>query len=91
MMLILVYDNKSHFLHLIKNGNRETKVPWYLFWDFKLKFNLKNNFEKMRNYEEVIEVYNQNFVIQKKKEYKDLFKKGDLTLDDDQQTCNYYR
>lgn len=83
----LIYDDKSHFLHLVKNGNRETKVPWYLFWDFKLKFNLKNNFEKLRNYEGDIEVYNQNFVIQKKKEYKDLFKKGDLTLDEDQQTA----
>lgn len=83
----LIYDDKSNFLHLVKNGNKETKVPWYLFWDFKLKSNLKNNFEKLRKYEESIEVYNQNFVMQKKKEYKDLFKKGDLTLDDDQQTA----
>ncbi len=83
----LIYEDKSNFLHLVKKGNKETKVPWYLFWDFKLKSNLKNNFEKLRAYEGRIEIYNQNFVIQKKKEYKDLFKKGDLTLDDDQQTA----
>src|SRR3989344_7965650 len=83
----LIYDDKSTFLHLIKNGNKETKVPWYLFWDFKLKSNLKNNLEKLQEYNGMIEVYNQNFVIQKKKEYKDLFKKGDLILDDDQQTA----
>ena len=83
----LIYGDKSNFLHLVKNGNKETKVPWYLFWDFKLKSNLKNNFEKLRTYEGGIEIYNQNFVMQKKKEYKDLFKKGDLTLDDDQQTA----
>lgn len=83
----LIYDDKFNFLHLVKNGNKETKVPWYLFWDFKLKSNLKDNFEKLRKYEGSIEVYNQNFVIQKKKEYKDLFKKGDLTLDDDQQSA----
>lgn len=83
----LIYEYKSNFLNLIKKGNRETKIPWYLFWDFKLKSNLKNNFEKLRAYEDDIENYNQNFVIQKKKEYKDLFKKGELTLDDDQQTA----
>ena len=81
----LIYQDKSDFLHLVKNGNKETKVPWYLFWDFKLKSNLKANLDKLRNYEGKIEIYNQNFVIQKKTEYKNLFKKGDLTLDDDQQ------
>lgn len=83
----LIYEDKSNLLHLVKKGNKETKVPWYLFWDFKLKSNLKNNFEKLREYEDIINNYTRNFVIQKKKEYKDLFKNGDLTLDDDQQTA----
>lgn len=83
----LIYENKSNLLHLVKNGNKETKVPWYLFWDFKLKSNLKTNLEKLQEYLGKIEIYNQNFIIQKKKEYKALFKKGDLTLDDDQQTA----
>ncbi len=83
----LIYGDKSNFFQLIKNGNRETKVPWYLFWDLKLKSNIKSNFEQLWKYESVISTYNQNFVIQKKKEYKYLFKKGTLTLDDDQQTA----
>jgi DNA helicase-4 len=83
----LTYDNKSNFLQLIKNGNNHIKFPWYLFWDFKLKFNLKKNLEKLQDYLGKIEIYNQNFITQKKKEYKELFKKGDLTLDEDQQTA----
>jgi DNA helicase IV len=83
----LIYDDKSNFLHLVTNGNKETKVPWYLFWDFKLKSNLKTNLEKLQDYLGKIEIYNQNFIMQKKTEYKDLFKKGDLILDNDQQTA----
>jgi len=83
----LIYDDKSNFLHLVKNGNQETKVPWYLFWDFKLKSGLKANLERLQDYEGKIQIYNQNFVILKKNEYKELFKKGDLTLDDDQQSA----
>lgn len=83
----LIYEDKFNFLHIVKNGNKETKVPWYLFWDFKLKSNLKENFKKLQVYKDEIESYNKNFVIQKKKEYKDLFKKGNLTLDDNQQTA----
>lgn len=83
----LIYGDKSSFLYLVKNGNKETKVPWYLFRDFRLKSNLKENLEKLQEYEGKIGIYNQNFVIQKKKEYKVLFKKRDLTLDDDQQTA----
>ena len=83
----LIYDDKSNFLHIIKSGIKEVKVPWYLFWDLKLKSNLKKNFEKLRNYEDIIKSYNENFITRKKKEYKYLFKKGNLTLDDDQQTA----
>jgi len=83
----LIYDDKSNFLHLVKKGNKDTKVPWYLFWDIKLKSRLKHNLNKLREYEGKISIYNQNFVITKKNEYKHLFKKGNLVLDDDQQTA----
>lgn len=83
----LIYDDKSAFLNLVKKGEKETNIPWYLFWDFKLKSNLQSNFTKLKEYGGSILVYNQNFLIQKKKEYKNLFKKGELTLDDDQQTA----
>ncbi|MEW6533995.1 MAG: UvrD-helicase domain-containing protein [Candidatus Auribacterota bacterium] len=84
----LIYEDKSNFLHRVKNANKETKVPWYLFWDITLKSNLKKIFEKLREeYEGSIEIYNQNFVAKKKKEYKYLFQKENLTLDDDQETA----
>lgn len=83
----LIYDDKSRFLHLIKKGNKDTRVPWYLFWHFKLKSKLRFNLEKLNEYGEIISIYNQNFVIQKKQEYRNLFKKGNLVLDDDQQTA----
>ena len=85
--MYLIYENKSNYLQLIKKGNKETEIPWYLFWDFKFKSNLKSNLEQLEKYEKLLSVYNQNFVIQKKKEYKSLFKKGTLTLDDDQQNA----
>ncbi|MBT4824275.1 UvrD-helicase domain-containing protein [Candidatus Woesearchaeota archaeon] len=83
----LIYDDKSEVLHLINSGNKETIVPWYFFWNFKLKSNLKSNLEALREYEGKVKIYNQNFVISKKKQYNYLFKKDDLTLDDDQQTA----
>ena len=79
----LIYDDKFNYFQLIKEGNKETKVPWYLFWDFKLKSNLTSNLEQLGKYEGLLSIYNQNFVIQKKREYKNLFKKGNLTLDND--------
>jgi len=85
--IYLIYENSSYFMQLVKNGEKEAKVPWYLFWDFRLESNLKSNLDKLKEYEEKISKYNQNFVIQKKSEYKDLFKKGNITLDDDQQTA----
>ena len=33
--MYLIYDDKFNYFQLIKKGNKETKVPWYLFWDFK--------------------------------------------------------
>lgn len=83
----LIYDEKFQFLHLIKKIDKDTKVPWYLFWHFNLKSRLKSNLEKLNQYISIISNYNSNFVTQKKDEYKDLFKKGNLVLDDDQQTA----
>ncbi len=83
----LIYDEKSQFLYLIRKGDEDTRVPWYLFWHFNLKSRLKSNLKKLDEYGSIISNYNPNFVTQKKKEYKDLFKKGNLVLDNDQQTA----
>lgn len=76
--MYLIYDDKFNYFQLIKKGNKETKVPWYLFWDYKLKSNLKSNLEQLEKYEGLLSVYNQNFVTKKKSEYKSLFKKRNL-------------
>ena len=83
----LIYDYKANLLNLIKEGNTQTKIPWYLFWDFGLKSNLQNNLNKLEKFDEDIANYNPEFVNKKKKEYKDLFKREKLVLDDDQQTA----
>ena len=83
----LIYEDKSKFLDLIKKGDKDAKIPWYLFWNFKLKTKLKSNLEKLKEYKGIIIIYNQNFVIKKKTEYKELFKQRNLVLDDDQQTA----
>src|SRR3989338_3075852 len=83
----LIFDDKSRFQELVKQGTKRTNTPLYLFWNLKLKSKLKNNLERLECYNTSISNYNPHFIIQKKKEYKDLFKKGDLILDDDQQTA----
>lgn len=83
----LIYDFKANLLNLIKEGNTQTKIPWYLFLDFGLKFKLQNNFTKLEKFEESITSYNPEFVNKKKKEYTNLFKREKLVLDDDQQTA----
>ena len=83
----LIYSQKEKFLKLIGQGGGSSNIPWYFFWNFKLKSRLKNNFEKLEYYNTTLPKYNPNFIIKKKKEYQDLFKKGELTLDDDQQTA----
>ena len=83
----LTYDFKANLLNLIKESNTQTKIPWYLFWDFELKSKLQNNLAKLEKFDEDITNYNPEFVNKKKKEYKDLFKRETLVLDDDQQTA----
>jgi len=83
----LIYENKTHLLNLVKKGNTQTKIPWYLFWDFWLKSKLQSNLKKLSEFEEEITGYNANFVSKKKVQYKDLFKRDNLVLDDDQQTA----
>src|SRR3989344_7822742 len=83
----LIYDFKANLLNLIKDGNTQTKIPWYLFWDFRLKSKLQNNLAKLEKFDDDIINYNPEFVNKKKKEYKDLFKRETLVLDDDQQTA----
>lgn len=83
----LIYDFKANLLNLVKEGNKKTKIPWYLFWHFGLKSNLQNNIKKLEKFDKDIINYNPEFVNKKKKEYKDLFKRENLVLDDDQQTA----
>ena len=83
----LIFDDKSRFQELVKQGTKSTNIPGYLFWNLKLKSKLKNNLERLECYYTSISNYNPHFIIKKKKEYEDLFKKGNLTLDDDQQTA----
>ena len=83
----LTYDNKSRFFDFVSQGTKSINIPWYFFWNFKLKSRLKSNLEKLEHYTMSLPRYNPNFVLQKKKEYKDLFKKENLILDDDQQNA----
>ena len=83
----LIYDFKENLLNLIKEGNTRTKIPWYLFWDIKLKSNLRKNIKKIEKFNEEITSFNSEFITKKKKEYKDLFIGEKLILDDDQQTA----
>ena len=83
----LIYDFKESLLNLVNQGDTQTKIPWYLFLDFKLKSKLQNNLAKLKKFDGVIVNYNAEFVNNKKKEYKDLFKRDKLVLDDDQQTA----
>lgn len=85
--IYLIYDEKSNFLQQVDNGSAKSRPPWYLFWNLKLKSFLKTNAEKFSDIKSNIEIYNQSFIIQKKNEYKNLFIRGNLTLDDDQQTA----
>jgi len=85
--IYLIYKDKSKFFQQVSNGHKDSKLPWYLFWNSKLKSILKINSDKLNNLQSEIEIYNQNFVTQKKNEYKDLFKRENVTLDEDQQTA----
>src|SRR3989338_10600230 len=66
--IYLIYDFKANLLNLIKEGNTQTKIPWYLFCDFGLKSNLQNNLNKLEKFDEDITNYNPEFVNKKKKE-----------------------
>lgn len=83
----LIYDSKADLLNLVKTGNKDTKIPWYLFWHLKLKSKLQNNLEELDKFDAEITHYNPKFVSRNKKEYSDLFKRENLVLDDDQQTA----
>lgn len=83
----LIYDSKAALLNLVKTGNKDTKIPWYLFWHLKLKSKLQNNLEKLDKFDAEITHYNPGFVSRNKKEYSNLFKRENLVLDDDQQTA----
>ena len=83
----LASSNKKHFLNIVQKGVLSTKIPWYLFLDFKFKSNLKKNKSNLNNFNDLIQIYNSHFIEEKRKQYKELFKKGDLILDEDQQTA----
>jgi len=83
----LIYDYKADLLNILKIGNKDIKIPWYLFWNSKLKLKLQNNLEKLDKFDAEITHYNPEFVSRNKKEYSDLFKRENLVLDDDQQTA----
>ena len=83
----LIYDDKAHFESLVRKGNKNTEIPWYFFWHIKLKQDLEENLNKLKKFNKEIENFNPEFVQEKKEQYKSLFKKGDLTLDDDQQNA----
>ncbi|MGM5484234.1 MAG: UvrD-helicase domain-containing protein [Nanobdellota archaeon] len=83
----LIYDDKSQLQSLVKAGNKKTTIPWYFFWHIKLKQDLEKNLTTLKKFNEEIDKFNPEFVGEKKDQYKSMFKKGDLTLDDDQQTA----
>jgi len=83
----LIYPFKTNLLNQVKRGNKETRIPWYFFWHFKLKSKLRDNLEKLAHFHDEIETFNPSFVLRKKAEYKHLFKKDSLVLDDDQQNA----
>ena len=83
----LIYNSKEQWLDLVKQSKKILKVPWYLFWHVKLKNRIKQNIEKIHNFENKIVDYNTDFIERKKKEYAFLFKKNNLVLDDNQQTA----
>jgi DNA helicase-4 len=83
----LLSDESSYFLNLIKSSIRTAKAPWYFIFDFQLKSTLKYYSDKFRNLQGSIENYNNTFINSKKLEYRELFRNGDLILDDDQQTA----
>ena len=85
--IYLIHEEKSRLLKTLENGNKEIKIPWYLFWNYELKSALKLREEKISDYKEDIPNHNKNFVVRKKKEHKDLFQNDSLTLDDNQQTA----
>jgi DNA helicase-4 len=85
--IYLTYNVKEKWLNLLKQSKKRNKIPWYLFWHLKLKSRLQNNLEKINVFDNEIQNYNSEFIKRKKKEYKELFKRKNLILDDDQQTA----
>jgi DNA helicase IV len=83
----LIYDKKQQCMDLLNHHKTISKIPWYFFWNKKLKTNRKHNLEKIQQYHIILQNYNQEFIKIKKKQYADLFKRDNLILDDDQQTA----
>ncbi len=85
--IYLTYPLRKEIETNISKYYNEISIPWYLFWDWKLKSKIYANDKDIQSCEKKLETYNSDFVAKKKKEYASLFKKGDLVLDDDQKTA----
>ena len=76
----LISDDKHQFNLILKKGLKESKVPFYLFWDFKFKKLLKENYEKLKITKDNMDNYNSIFINQRLKNYKSFFDGKDDNL-----------
>jgi len=80
----LIYSEKQNFLKLIHKKEQIVKIPWYLYFDRKLKETINENLENLNKYPSKIRNYNKNFVEEQIKIYFDLFNKSPYPLDENQ-------
>jgi DNA helicase IV len=83
----LTYEDKSKFITQVNKNINAAKIPWYFFWNHKLNSKLDLNFQRIKEYDSEISVYNKDFIKKMKSKYSYLFRKDSLLLDDDQQTA----
>lgn len=80
----LIHEEKKKIKDCIAKGKCGVKIPWYLYFNFKLKKQINNNLFNLNLYEQEIEEFNPIFVERKIKEYDFLFKKSPNPLDKNQ-------
>lgn len=83
----LIHERKNYFQELLTTGIKKSIPSWYFFVYFSQRDKLKNYKETLNHYKLDISNYNSHFIKIKKNEYNHLFKKDQLSLDDDQQTA----
>ena len=85
----LIFSEKADIINKINNSIK--RISTFLSDDriyHQEVLDLINEYiNQIKPYRQLINRFNPDFVTQKKTEYKDLFKKGNLTLDEDQQTA----